>query len=85
MNATPLLDLFEIESLLNEEQKMVRDSVRAVSREVYQPRVQQCFRDETFPEDLIPQIGALGVLGANLDGYGCLGLDSVLWANYAGS
>lgn len=77
MNATPLLDLFEIESLLNEEQKMIRDSVRSFSREVYQPRVQQCFRDETFPEDLIPQIGALGVLGANLDGYGCPGLDSV--------
>ena len=77
MNATPLLDLFEIESLLNEEQKMVRDSVRAFSREVYQPRVQQCFRDETFPEDLIPQIGALGVLGANLAGYGCPGLDPV--------
>jgi glutaryl-CoA dehydrogenase len=77
MNATPLLDLFEIESLLNEEQKMIRDSVRGFSREVYHPRVQQCFRDETFPEDLIPQIGELGVLGANLNGYGCAGLDSV--------
>ena len=77
MNPTPLLDLFAIESLFNEEQRMIRDSVRAFSREVYAPRVQACFRDETFPEDLIPQIGELGVLGANLKGYGCAGLDAI--------
>lgn len=77
MNPTPLLEVFAIESLFNEEQRMVRDSVRAFSREVYAPRVQACFRDETFPEDLIPEIGSLGVLGANLKGYGCAGLDAV--------
>ena len=77
MQATPLLDLFAIESMWTQEQRMVRDSVRAFSREVFAPRVQDCFRQETFPDDLIPQIGALGVLGANLHGYGCAGLDSV--------
>lgn len=72
-----LLDTFGIEGLWTEPQRMVRDTVRAFSRERYHPRVQQCFRDETFPEDLIPEIGAVGVLGANLDGYGCAGMDVV--------
>lgn len=77
MNPTPLLDLFAIENLLNDDQKMIRDSVRAFSREVYAPKVQSCFREERFPNELIPQIGELGVLGANLHGYGCAGLDAV--------
>ncbi len=76
MVATPLLDLFAIESLWNEEQRMVRDSVRKFARGTFQKVVQEAFRTETFPNELIPQIGALGVLGANLHGYGCAGMDS---------
>ena len=76
MSVPALLDLFAIEDLWNEEQRMVRDTVRAFSRREFLPRVQQCFRDGTFPSDLIPAIGELGVLGANLDGYGCAGMDS---------
>ena len=77
MTPTPLLDLFAIESQWNQEQRMVRDSVRQFSREVFGAQVQACFREERFPNELIPQIGELGVLGANLEGYGCAGLDSV--------
>lgn len=77
--ATPLLDLFAIEALWTEEQRMVRDSVRAFSREVFEPRVAQSYLDETFPDDLIPAIGKLGVLGANLTGYGCAGLDATAY------
>ena len=77
MTPTPLLDLFAVENLLNDDQKMIRDSVRSFSREVYAPKVQECFREERFPNELIPQIGELGVLGANLHGYGCAGLDAV--------
>lgn len=77
MNPTPLLDLFAIESQWTQEQRMVRDSVRQFSREVFGAQVQACFREERFPNELIPQIGELGVLGANLHGYGCAGLDSV--------
>ena len=74
-----LLDLFAIESLLTDEQRMIRDTVRAFAREVFAPRVPACYRDETFPDDLIPAIGALGVLGANLTGYGCAGLDATAY------
>ncbi len=76
MVATPLLDLFAIESLWNEEQRMVIDSVRKFSRGPYQKVVQEAFRNESFPTELIPAIGSLGVLGANLHGYGCAGMDS---------
>lgn len=79
MNPTPLLDLFAIESLWTEEQRMVRDAVRAFSREVFEPRVARCYLDETFPDDLIPAIGKLGVLGAHLEGYGCAGLDATAY------
>jgi glutaryl-CoA dehydrogenase len=72
----PLLDQFGIEARLDASQRMVRDSVRAFARNKYLPRVQQAFRDEVFPDDLVPAIGALGVLGANLEGYGCAGMDS---------
>ena len=71
-----LLDLFAVDAQLSEENRMVRDSVRGFSRNVFEPRVAECFLDETFPDDLIPQIGALGVLGANLHGYGCAGMDA---------
>ena len=77
MTPTPLLDLFAIEKLLNSDQRAIRDSVRAFSRDIYAPHVQACFREERFPNELIGQIGELGVLGANLEGYGCLGLDAV--------
>ena len=78
MKAPPhLLDQFAIEALWTEEQRMVRDAVRGFVRGVFAPRVRDAFRDETFPSDLIPQIGALGVLGAHLTGYGCAGMDSV--------
>lgn len=74
---TPLLELFSIESLWSDEQRMVRDTVRRFARDVYAPHVQQCFRDATFPDALIPRIAELGVLGANLEGYGCAGMDAV--------
>ncbi len=73
---TPLLELFAIDDRFTDEQRMVRDSVRSFAREVFAPRVQACWRDGTFPDDLVPQIGALGLLGSNLEGYGCAGLDA---------
>jgi glutaryl-CoA dehydrogenase len=76
MKSTPLLDLFAIESQWTEEQRMVRDSVRSFARKAYLPGLRQWYRDEVFPNELIPQIGALGVLGANLEGYGCAGMDA---------
>lgn len=76
MRPEPLLELFAVESQWSEEQRMVRDAVRAFARREFLPRVREAYRDEVFPDDLIPRIGELGVLGANLEGYGCAGMDS---------
>ena len=76
MKPANLLELFAVEAQYTEEQRMVRDAVRAWSRERFLPRVQAAWRDEVFPDDLIPELGALGVLGANLHGHGCAGMDS---------
>ena len=47
------------------------------ARKKYLPGVRAWYRDEVFPNELIPEIGALGVLGANIEGYGGAGMNSV--------
>ena len=79
MKTTPLLDLFAVESLLTDEQKMVRDSVRGFARERFLPGVAEWYIEERFPDELTPELGALGVFGANLTGYGCAGMDSTAY------
>ena len=71
-----LLELFAIESLWTEEQRLVRDAVRHFARERYAPLVRQAWDDERFPDELVPELAALGVLGAQLEGHGCAGLDA---------
>jgi glutaryl-CoA dehydrogenase len=69
--------LIEIDSLLTDEEKMVRDTVRRFVRERYLPRAADLFAKEEFPTDLIPTIAAMGILGGSLKGYGCAGMSSV--------
>jgi len=73
------LDFARIDSLFTEEERMIRDSVREwVTGEVL-PVIEHHFREGTFPEHLIPAIGSMGLLGANLHGYGCAGLGAVAY------
>lgn len=72
MRTTPFPDLTGLEAELTPEQKQVQATVREfVEREV-EPRIRQAYRDESFPVDLIPKIGALGLLGSFLDGMDAL-------------
>jgi glutaryl-CoA dehydrogenase len=71
--------LMAIDPLFSEEERMVRDTVRRFVRERYMPRAAQLFADEKFPTDLIPEIAAMGLLGATLTGYGCAGMSSVTY------
>ena len=79
MKVSPLLDLFAVENLLSDEQKMVRDNVRNFARERFLPGVAEWYLEERFPDELTPEMGALGVFGANLTGYGCAGMDSTAY------
>jgi glutaryl-CoA dehydrogenase len=71
-------DLFNIDAALTEEERAVRDSVRRFVDERVLPIIGQCYVDGRFPKELIPEMGELGVFGANLpEAYGCAGLSSV--------
>ncbi len=67
-------DFYDIDELLNEEERMIRDSVRQfVSKEII-PGIENWFIAGEFPKHLIPQIADLGLLGSTIQGYGCAGL-----------
>src|SRR5262245_7792589 len=73
----PLDELVAIDPLLTEEERMVRDTVRRFVRERYLPRAADLFAKEQFATDLIPEIAAMGLLGASITGYGCAGMNAV--------
>jgi glutaryl-CoA dehydrogenase len=77
MPRAEITDLLLIDQLLTDEEKAARDTVaRFVDKEVL-PIIGQHFRDGTFPAHLVPGLAEMGVLGANLQGYGCAGMNTV--------
>ena len=70
-------DLYNIDHLLSEEERMVRDTVRQFVRERVLPIIGEHFEAGTFPRTLIPEVAELGLLGMHLQGYGCAGLSAV--------
>lgn len=71
------LDIVGINDELQDEERLVRDSVaRFVDAEVL-PVIGRHFADHTFPKDLIAPMARLGLLGSSLEGYGCAGLNAV--------
>ncbi len=75
-----LVDYYDIESLLTEDQRMVRDTVRSFVETEVLPIIESHNQAMTFPMELIPKIGALGLLGSTLpEKYGCAGLDSIAY------
>jgi glutaryl-CoA dehydrogenase len=75
----PLDALTALEPLLTEEERLVRDTVRRFVRERYLPRAAQLYEDEQFPKDLVPELAAMGLLGASIEGYGCAGMGAVTY------
>jgi len=70
-------DLYNINHLLSEEERLVRDSVHQFVCDRVLPIVGEHFEAGTFPCELIPAIAELGLLGMHLEGYGCAGLNAV--------
>lgn len=73
------LDFYNLDGLLDEEERMVRDTMRDFVSEKVIPIIEKHNREATFPMQLVPQIAELGVLGANMKGYGCAGLNNVAY------
>lgn len=71
-------DFIDIDSALSEEERAIRDSVRRWVDERVLPVIGDCYVQGRFPKELIPEMAALGVFGANLpEEYGCAGLNNV--------
>jgi glutaryl-CoA dehydrogenase len=80
MAATPLnpTDLYDVRSLLSEEERMVQDTVARFTDERVLPIIGDCFDKGVFPLDLIPEMAELGLLGSSLPtDYGCAGMNAV--------
>ena len=74
------IDFYDIDALLSEEERMVRDTVRAWVEDALMPVIGKAYIDRRFPKELIPGLAELGVLGANLpEEYGCAGLNNVAY------
>ncbi len=71
------VDYLLIDSLFSEQELLVRQTARQFVEDRVIPIIRDCYRDGRFPKELIPEIGQLGFLGANLEGYGCAGLSNV--------
>ncbi|MBT8039204.1 MAG: acyl-CoA dehydrogenase [Xanthomonadales bacterium] len=70
-------DLYDVRSLLSEEEVMIKDSVARFVDERAMPIIAKHFDEATFPADLVPEIADMGLLGSSLEGYGCAGLNGV--------
>src|SRR5579862_3699007 len=73
----PGVDYVLIDSLLNEQEILVRQTARQFVDERVLPVIRDSFRDAHFPRELVPEMGKLGFFGANLEGYGCAGMNNV--------
>src|ERR1700680_4506658 len=71
------VDYLLIDSQLSHQELLVRQTARRFADERALPPMRDCFRDGRFPRELIAEIGELGFLGANLQGYGCAGMSNV--------
>jgi len=74
MAAESLESLSALGTLLSEDERLIQQAVRRFVRERYLPRAGELFEKEEFPRDLIPELAALGVLGASIHGHGCAGM-----------
>ena len=74
------IDFYDVDALLSEEERMVRNTVRDWVEDRVVPVIGKAYVDRRFPKELIPEIGELGMLGANLpEDYGCAGLGNVAY------
>ena len=72
-------DALLLDHQLSDEERMVRDQAHAYCQEKLQPRVLMANRHETFDREIMLEMGALGLLGSTIDGYGCAGVNHVCY------
>ena len=71
------VDFIDFDSILSDEERMVRDTARQFVEDNLMPIVEQCNREGRFPRELVKPMAELGFLGATLKGYGCAEMGSI--------
>ena len=79
MSRFEAIDFYNIDSQLSDEERMVRDAVRDWVSDQVIPIIEGHCRAGTFPNELVPQMAEMGLLGVNLEGYGCAGMSNVAY------
>ncbi len=72
-------DPFRFDEQLTDDERAVRDAAHAYCQEKLQPRVLMAARHEKFDREIMSEMGALGLLGSSIEGYGCAGLNHVCY------
>ena len=74
------VDFLRLDELLSDEEIVARDTVREFVSKEFLPLLQEHIRqDGSFPMQLVPKLGELGLFGTNLEGYGCPGMNNVAY------
>ncbi|MEU4423026.1 acyl-CoA dehydrogenase family protein [Actinoplanes sp. NPDC024001] len=72
-------DLIDIAGLLSDEERQIQETVGRFVADRVRPHVAGWFEEGTFPRELAPELGKLGLLGMHLEGYGCAGTSAVAY------
>jgi glutaryl-CoA dehydrogenase len=72
-------DFYDIESLLTEDERQVRDAVGKFVDDRVLPIIGKCFEEERFPSELVPEMAEMGLFGPTFHDYGCAGLNNVAY------
>ena len=70
-------DFLNLDSFFSEDELLVRKTAREFVDDNVIPIIEECFRTERFPRELVPVMGELGFFGATIEGYGCAGMSNV--------
>ena len=79
MSSPNALDLYDVRSLLTDEERLVQDTVARFVDDKVLPIIGQAFEDGRFPQELVPEFAELGLLGTSIQGYDCAGLNGVAY------
>jgi glutaryl-CoA dehydrogenase len=71
------VDFLQFDTLLSDDELLVRANTRAFVEDNLIPIIEQCNRDGRFPSELVHPMGELGFYGATIEGYGCAGMNNV--------
>ena len=71
------VDFLHLDAGFSEDELLVRRTARDFVEDNVIPIIEECYRTERFPRELVPVMGELGFFGATIDGYGCAGMSNV--------